>query len=178
LKILDIDFGGTVNDNEDVPNWTPENNSLESTLHPDPDWNGHLKRQPFPGCLETLRFLKKNGFAPGVVSRIEMDRPLIQVKIRRWFTHHGFDEVIPQKLIRFCENWEEKVRFCVERGTTHFIDNQLKPLAPMVGKIPHLYLFRPPPRGRDKNLWHLIENGQIILVNSWVEFGEHVLRTI
>ena len=176
-KKLDIDFGGTMSDNEYVPDWNPENNSLQSTLHPDPNWNGHLERQPFPGCLETLRLLRAKGFSHGVVSRIEMDRLLIQVKIRRWFTHHGFDEVIPQELIRFCQTWEGKVILCEMRGTTHFIDNHLAPLAPMVERIPNLYLFRPDrERGTNKYLWHLVESGKVTLVQSWSEFCEHVLR--
>ena len=133
--ILDIDFGGTANDNEEVPDWTPENNSRQSIVHPDPTWTGHLERQPFPGCLETLRLLRQNSFEPvGVVSKVIM-RPLVQTKVRQWFTHHGFDEVIPQEFIRFCATYEEKINFCTERGTTYFIDNYLTPLAPMVGKI-------------------------------------------
>src|SRR3989338_7225686 len=112
-KKLDIDFGGTMSDNEYVPDWNPENNSLQSTLHPDPNWNGHLERQPFPGCLPTLRLLQTNGFAPiGVVSKIKMI-PLVEIKILRSFTHHGFDEVIPQQLIRFCAEWEEKLGICM-----------------------------------------------------------------
>ena len=177
MKILDVDFGGTVCDNEDVPNWTPENNSLQSTLHPDQDWNGHLERPPFPGCFDVLSMLRESGFAPpGVVSKIEM-LPLIQIKIRRWFVHHDRKMVIPVELIRFCGTWEEKLGLCLERRTTHFIDNQLKPLAPMVGMVPHLYLFRPPERGRDANLWHLVESKKITLINSWKEFGEKVLHT-
>lgn len=181
--ILDVDFGGTVDDNEDVPDWTPENNSLQSTIHPDPNWNGHLNRQPFPGCLNTFRLLRNNGFAPiGVVSKITM-KQLIQVKIRRWLTHHGFDEVIPQELVRFCATWEEKLGLCFERGATHFIDNNLMPIAPMVDKIPHLYLFWPlrvthNRQNENNDLWHLIEEGKITLVNSWAEFGEKVLSTI
>ncbi len=161
-----------------MPNWTPDNNSPQSTLHPDPEWSGHLERKPFPGCLTTMETILEMGFEPiGVVSRITM-LPLIEAKIRKWFTHHGFDKVIPQSLIRFCATWEEKVGFCLARGTTHFIDNRLKPLAPMVGKVPHLYLFQPPgSKLKDDHLLHLVQDGSIISVRSWAEFGQKVFLT-
>lgn len=180
VKILDIDFGGTTNDNEEVPDWTPERNSPQSIVHPDPEWRGHLERQPFPGCLDTLRLLRREGgFAPiGVVSKVIM-KPLVQAKVRQWYAYHGFNEVIPQELICFCGAWEEKLPICLSRGTTHFIDNNLKPLAPMVGHIPHLFLFCPPnaEKHQDENrtLWHLVGSGAVTLVHSWAEFGEVVL---
>lgn len=106
-------------------------------------------------------------------------RPLVQEKVRRWLTHHGFDGVIPPALVRFCATYEEKVEFCRERGTTHFIDNNLQALAPMVGRVPHLYLFshrRARINAADSGLWHLVDEREVTLVSSWQEFGEKALR--
>jgi hypothetical protein len=175
--ILDVDWGGTVNNNEDVPTWTPQNQSHQSTSHPDPTHLGHLERKPFRGALRALRLLKARGFQIGVVSKIPMVE-LVQIKVRGWFSHYGFDEVIPQDRICFCGERQDKVRLCLERGTTHFIDNRPDVLEPMVGRIPHLYLFRPHEQYRDTPLWQMVNKGEVTLVHSWREFADDILRKL
>lgn len=69
----------------------------------------------------------------------------IQERTLQWFAHHQFFERtgIRRDQVRFCLKRPDKAVHCRELGITHFIDDRSDVLEPMIGIVPHLYLFGP-----------------------------------
>lgn len=167
-KILGTDFGRVLS------NFDCRVTVSRSSV-PDPARDAEERRRarPFRGALETLRFLKGNGFPTiHIVSKISMD-DVIEAKVRRWLQHYGFESVISQKRAYFCAERHEKAPICKKLGITHFIDDRLEVLSYMVGIVPHLFLFRPW-APEDKPYQHLVEEGKVIVVRSWREVRKHL----
>lgn len=67
------------------------------------------------------------------------------LKILSWLKFHSFFERtnIPLERVRRTNKGRNKSLICAEYGATHFIDDRLEVLSHLIGKLRHLYLFRP-----------------------------------
>ena len=167
-SVFGSDWSGVLNNNTQVID-----GSRNSLLNPNRDAKGYLRVKPFTGALETLSSITRLGFSEiHIVSRVDPEF-WIKERVRAWLRQHGFESVVPLSRLHFCEKWHEKAPLCERLGVTHFIDDRLEALEPMVGKIEHLLLFRPWTK-EDKPRWHLVEDGKVVLVKSWTEVRKYL----
>lgn len=110
--------------------------------------NRFLRVSPVKDSFECVRMLvaERFGERSWVISKW---RASVRDKCRVWLRHHRFTEITGIPIIHdrviFCDSRAEKVVLARALGITHFIDNKLEVLAPMIGVVPHLFLFRPSP---------------------------------
>lgn len=104
-----------------------------------------LAREPEPYAFEVVgRLWKSTGGGVWIVSKCGTR---IESLTRRWLDHHRFHETtgVPREHLRFCKRRPEKRNHAAELQLTHFIDDRLDVLEPMVGLVPNLLRF-----GRDE----------------------------
>ncbi len=108
--------------------------------------NRFLRVLPVENAFASIRILSQERFGNRmwVISKW---RPAVQDKCRIWLRHHNFSEItgIPPERILFCAHRGEKAQMARDLGITDFVDNKLEVLAPMIGTVPNLFLFRPSP---------------------------------
>ena len=85
----------------------------------------------------------------GAVWIVSKCGPSVQNKTRGWLKHNQFyrQTGLDRENLRFCLKRNEKTPICRQLGITHFIDDRLDVLEPMIGVVPHLYLFGEQPAG-------------------------------
>ncbi len=104
---------------------------------------GYSDAPPVAGAFEAIARLVARRFGDHVwlVSRCDApDEP----QILEWLTARDFFRatgVAPDR-VRFCRERHEKAPICRQLGITHFVDDRLEVLGPMIGAVPHLYLLR------------------------------------
>lgn len=165
--VFGSDWGGTINNNEYIVD-----GSRNSLLNPKQDARGFLRVKPFKGCLETFRWLHEHDRKSIIVSRVVLKQWVVN-RVILHLDHSGFCTFVPLERVFFCKTYEQKASICEGQGVTHFVDNHLPVLVPMIGKIPNLYLFRPPP-DMYATLWHHVESGRVTVVKSWGEIRERL----
>jgi len=108
-----------------------------------------LSTPPYEGMFDVVPQLVRR-FA-GQVWIISKCGPRIQQRTLQWFDHHRFfaRTGIERTNVRFCLKRPEKALHCRELGITHFIDDRVDVLQPMIGSVPNLFLFGP---GRPSDL--------------------------
>lgn len=94
-----------------------------------------------PGAVEAVTQLVD--LFDGEVWIVSKCGPSVENKTRGWLKHHEFYRTtgLDPKRVRFCRQRPEKAKICRQLGITHFIDDRLDVLTPMVGIAPHLFLF-------------------------------------
>jgi len=104
---------------------------------------GYGDAPPVEGAFAAIARLVAGRFHDRVwlVSRCEAaDEP----EIRAWLGARDFFRttgVAPGR-VRFCRERHEKAPICRALGITHFVDDRLEVLGPMLGIVPHLYHLR------------------------------------
>lgn len=75
--------------------------------------------------------------------------PSVEKKTRGWLDHHRFYEQtgLRRQNLEFCRQRIDKAAICQRLGITHFVDDRLDVLMPMVGIVANLYLFGEQPDG-------------------------------
>ena len=100
-----------------------------------------MKSAPEEGAFDAIRQLVDR-FSGGVwiVSKCG---PSVENKTRGWLKHWKFyDETgLDRAHLRFCRERRDKALICRELEVTHFVDDRIDVLQPMVGVVPNLYLF-------------------------------------
>ena len=103
-------------------------------------------------ALNTLPYDGMFDVVPALVERFEgrvwivsKCGPRIQERTLQWFEHHRFFERagIARDRVRFCRKRPDKAIHCRELGISHFIDDRVDVLQPMIGIVPNLFLFGP-----------------------------------
>ncbi|MEQ8278227.1 MAG: hypothetical protein RMA76_41980 [Deltaproteobacteria bacterium] len=67
----------------------------------------------------------------------------VQNKTLGWLSRWGFyaSTGLVKGNVRFCRKRPEKAPICRQLGVTHFVDDRLDVLRPMLGVVPNLFLF-------------------------------------
>lgn len=102
-----------------------------------------LRTPPYDGMFDVVPALVER-FA-GQVWIVSKCGPRIQQRTLQWFDHHRFfarTGIAPAN-VRFCLKRPEKAVHCRELGITHFIDDRVDVLQPMIGSVSNLLLFGP-----------------------------------
>lgn len=127
-----------------------------------------LNTPPYEGMFDVVpKLVQRFDSLVWIVSKCG---PRVQERTRQWFERHRLFECtgIPRSNVRFCLKRPEKALHCRELGITHFIDDRTDVLEPMLGIVPHLYLFGPQ-RGPEKS------DSRFVHVASWQEVAEQLL---
>lgn len=141
--------------------------SENSILNPDPSAEGHLTIQPVQGALNSLKIIQKHGYEIHIISRIDF-LPVVNRRVRCWLGHHGFETVVPQYRVHFCEKWHEKADICRQILPCYFVDDRLEVLQHLVDVVPNLFVFRPRLADQEERpLIHLITSGRVKRVDDW-----------
>ncbi len=160
MAALGVDIGGVITDRVND--------------HTDTSFFGEnfLRTTAVPGVFAALATLVDEVFADSVFV-VSKCGPAVQAKSLAWLAHHRFYErtgVRPDH-VRFCRRRSDKAAIADELGLTHFVDDRLDVLEPMVGGVGHLYLFRPTDRDRRRSGRY----GGISVVDSWPEVVSDLL---
>ena len=102
-----------------------------------------LRTPPYDGMFEVVpRLVSKFAARVWIISKCG---PRVQQRTCQWFEQHRFFERtgIDERNVRFCLQRPQKAVHCAELGITHFIDDRVDVLEPMLGIVPNLYLFGP-----------------------------------
>jgi hypothetical protein len=99
---------------------------------------------PVPGVMEALAGLNQASFN-GNIFVVYKATDVAEEKILAWMKHHNFYERtgVPSSRIHRTQFRRDKSSLCEKHRATHFIDDRLEVLGHLVGKVRHLYLFRP-----------------------------------
>jgi len=96
--------------------------------------------------------------------------PSFQSRTKQWLAHHDFYRLtgVAEEDVHFCVRRSEKAPICRALGVTHFIDDRLDVLDPML-EVRYAYLFQP--NAKDEGRWwkwHL-HGSSIHLCRDWGE---------
>lgn len=97
-----------------------------------------------PGVFESLGRLHKERFNNSIFV-VYNASDVADQKIVSWLNAHEFSSrtgIQPERVHR-SPGGRNKSRLCEEYLATHFIDDRLEALGDLIGKVEHLYLFRP-----------------------------------
>ncbi len=96
---------------------------------------------PGEGAFQAIAQLV-NSFS-GDVWIVSKCGPSVEKKTKGWLKHWSFyDETgLDRAKVRFCRERPDKAKICKQLGITHFVDDRLDVLEPMVGIVSNLYLF-------------------------------------
>lgn len=100
---------------------------------------------PVPGVMEALARLNQASFN-GNIFVVYKATDVAEEKILSWMKHHNFYERtgVPSSHVHRTQFSRDKSSLCVKQHrATHFIDDRLEVLSHLVGRVRHLYLFRP-----------------------------------
>lgn len=138
--------------------------------------NRFLRVLPIEGAFEAIRTLHEERFGDRIWI-ISKWREVVRDKCRVWLNHHRFFEITGVSRVRlmFCEERAKKVEIARSLGLTHFVDNKLEVVAPMIGIVPHLFLFRPSER-EIVEYGAGVEIGRVRRVESWPEIVRAILN--
>ncbi len=104
---------------------------------------GVLKRRLVEGALQGMRALVEL-LGTESVFLISKKRSEPQAVTKGLFAFRFFEETgIPETNLHFCEERSQKAGIGARLGLTFFADNRAEILQPMLGVIPHLFLFCP-----------------------------------
>ena len=124
-----------------------------------------LRTTAVPGAFTALATLvgQLSGDEVFVVSKCG---PRVQEKSLAWLDRHRFYERtgVLRDHVRFCRRRCDKASIAADLGLTHFVDDRLDVLEPMVGRVGHLYLFAPGEADRRRRELHRPE---ILVVDGW-----------
>ncbi len=100
-----------------------------------------MKSPPGEGAFEATRQLVD--LFSGDVWIVSKCGPSVENKTKGWLKHWKFyDETgLDRGKVRFCRERHHKAKICKQLGITHFVDDRLDVLKPMVGIVSNLYLF-------------------------------------
>ena len=100
-----------------------------------------LSTPPEAGALDAVRALC--AAFEGEVWIVSKCGPRIEALTRRWLARHGFvgPGVVRGDRLRFVRKRPEKRGVAVDLRLTHFVDDRLDVLEPMVSLVPYLYRF-------------------------------------
>lgn len=96
------------------------------------------------GVFEALERLNQERFN-GNIFVVYNASDVANQKIVSWLRYHNFSKKtgIGCRRIQRTKKGRDKSSVCDIYGATHFIDDRLEVLGHLVGKVEHLYLFRP-----------------------------------
>jgi hypothetical protein len=160
MSALGVDIGGVITDRVND--------------HTDTSFFGEdfLRTTAVPGAFAALATLVDEVFGDAVFV-VSKCGPRVQQKSLAWLAHHRFYERTGVRAdhVRFCRRRADKAAIAAELDLTHFVDDRLDVLEPMVGAVGHLYLFQPAERDRRRSE----RGGEIRVVDSWPEVVSNVL---
>jgi len=158
---LGVDIGGVIVDRV--------NDHTDTSFFGD----NFLRTTAVPGVLTALATLVVEVFGDQafVVSKCG---PSVQEKSLAWLDHHRFYERtgVLRGHVRFCRRRADKASIAAELGLTHFVDDRLDVLEPMVGRVDRLYLLSPEEADRRRRELHRPE---ILVVDRWSEVVRDLL---
>ena len=130
---LGLDFGKVIMGA--VKNGRADTSFLGTTF------NEAMKSPPGEGAFEATKQLVE--LFCGDVWIVSKCGPSVEQKTKAWLKHWKlYDETgLDRANVRFCRERHHKARICKQLGITHFVDDRLDVLQPMVGIVPTLYLF-------------------------------------
>lgn len=69
--------------------------------------------------------------------------PSVETKTKGWLKHWRLcqETGLDRAKVRFCRERRDKAKVCKQLGITHFVDDRLDVLEPMIGIVPNLFLF-------------------------------------
>ena len=145
------------------------------------------------GAIDALRRLKQR--FGGEVYLISKCGAKTEAKTREWLEANNFYSLtgLPEDNLRFCRERPEKAQICKELGITHYIDDNMDVLVPMMlentkirlddgkiisvpatGRVEHLYLFRPTEYGIGE---HGDKLNKVKILNNWGEAEEEIKKS-
>ena len=112
-----------------------------------------MKSPPGEGAFEVTKQLVE--LFSGDVWIVSKCGPSVENKTKGWLKHWKFyDETgLDRANVRFCRERHHKARICKQLGITHFVDDRLDVLQPMIGIVSNLYLFGEQREGTDCPEW-------------------------
>ena len=134
-----------------------------------------------PGVMDSLRsFNERFG---GNVTVVYKATDFIDARVHSWFAAHRFTERTGIPMARVCRTPErlDKLKHTAQesgthRGTTMIVDDRLEVLSHFVGKVPHLFLFRPQ-QSEVERFSHTGAIDRVHVVMTWNEI-EKIYREI
>lgn len=132
-KRLGLDFGKVISGA--IQNGIADTSFLGTTF------DEAMKSPATEGAMEAVKVLVEE-FSREVWI-ISKCGPSVQNKTLGWLDHHAFfhQTGLKEENVRFCRARHEKAPICRTLGITHFVDDRLDVLEPMIGVVPNLYLF-------------------------------------
>jgi hypothetical protein len=112
-------------------------------LWTDDDEKRMLAIPELPGATEAVRQLILSVFGIENVWLVSKARKNTEAKTWRWLEHHDFcarTSILPSH-IWFCRDRGDKALICDSLNIGYFVDNRPDVLDPMLGIVPHRYLF-------------------------------------
>lgn len=130
-----------------------------------------MTTQPSDGAIEAVSTLV-DAFE-GKVWIVSKCGESVQRKTLGWLSRWRFYETtgLPKGNVHFCRERHEKAPICERLGITHFVDDRLDVLEPMVGIVPNLFLF-----GEQRDRVACPE--WALAVPDWAATVECVLRSV
>lgn len=106
-----------------------------------------MNSPPGDGALEATRQLVD--LFSGDVWIVSKCGPSVENKTKGWLKHWKFyaETGLDHAKVRFCRERHHKAKICKQLGISHFVDDRLDVLQPMVGIVSSLYLFGEQPAG-------------------------------
>ncbi len=132
-----------------------------------------LRTTAVPGVFEALSALVREQFGDAVFV-VSKCGPRVQAKTLAWLDHHRFHvrTGVRDDHVRFCRRRADKAVIARALGLSHFVDDRLDVLEPMVGAVQHLYLFGPSEGDRRRSA---ARAQGIQVVDDWPELVDQVL---
>ena len=161
VPCLGVDVGNVIIDHAGYGTTKETFDSLDFNLIP-----------PVEGVIGALTRLNK--LFNGNIFSVYKATDVADEKMLKWFEHHRFSARtgIPLSRVHRTTDGRNKYPMCERYGATHFVDDRLEVLGHLVGKVNHLYLFRPQPQEitRFAKFRHRVQ-----VVKSWnqIEFLAH-----
>lgn len=112
-----------------------------------------MKSRPEDGAIDSINQLVSE-FA-GHVWIVSKCGPSVENKTRGWLKHRSFYEAtgFDRANLRFCRERSDKAKICRQLRISHFVDDRLDVLEPMVGIVPNLFLFGEQTSGANLPEW-------------------------
>ena len=97
---------------------------------------------PVENALECLAELNRTGLFKNITV-VYNATGVADMKISNWLIAHRFCEItgIPAANIFRSTHGRNKLIYCQQHGITHFVDDRMEVLNPMIGIIPFLFLL-------------------------------------
>lgn len=130
-----------------------------------------MKSPPTEGAFESIASLAK--CFRSEVWIVSKCGPSVEKKTRAWLDHNRFYERtgVLKANIRFCRERSAKAAICEELGISHFVDDRIDVLLPMVGVVSNLYLFGEQPSSAHRRT-------SITPVRNWGETVTQIVHSM